>query len=184
MLFEGLDNLKRTSLMTIIIFVFLGNLLLVMPESYIPLLSHALGFCLLVILALTIFGFLSSSRALINYLKLSLGLIAGITGVMLFAFDDVFVSALSWLVGTIPILLGAFGIYQALVFARRSGRRGWWVLIILSVALMCFGGVVFWNPWMDDAQGMLRVIGGTLMFSAVACAISLIWVWPTRTSQA
>lgn len=182
MLFKGLDRLKRSSLMMTIVLMFVGIMLLILPEGYIPFLSHALGFALLVLFMLSIFFFLSSRKALIHYIYLSIGLLAGLFGVALLSFDGLLVSVMGWLVGTIPILLGAYGLFHALLYARRSGRRGWWVLILLSAALMCFGGMVFLNPWMYSTHAVMQVIGGTLLFSAFATALSLIWIWPIHKS--
>ena len=178
MLFKELDKLKRSAVMTTIILMFIGFILLLLPETYIPFLSSALGFILLVVLVVAVLDYIGSAKALIHYFRLALGLLAGVVGFALFVFDGLFVSALSWLVGTVPILIGMYGIYHALAFARRSGRRGWWILIILSAAMILFGGVIFGNPWVDSPRAVMQVIGGTLMFSAFVSALRLIWIWP------
>ena len=180
MLFKGLDRLKRSVIMTTIILMFVGNILLILPEEYIPMLGSALGFALLVWFVLAIFNFLGSSRALIHYIYLAVGLFIGICGVMLLVFDNLLVMVLSWLVGTLPIVAGFYGVYHAFAFARRSGRRGWWILVLLSSCLIVFGGVVFWNPWMENTHAVMQVTGGAMMYSAFVSALSLIWIWPIR----
>lgn len=178
MLFEALDRIKRNAVMTTIVLMFAGLLLLLMPESYIPFLGGAIAFLLAVCAVVSIFDYIASDKALINCIRLTVGLIAGIVGIALFAFDGLFGQFLWWLVGTLPILLAAVGLYYTFTIARRSGRRGWWVLVILFGFLLAFGTMVFWNPWMEDAQAVLRVVGGTLLYSAAAGAVSLIWIWP------
>ena len=182
MLFKGLDRLKRSAIMTTIVLMFIGNILLIIPEAYFPFLGAALGFSLLVVLVVEIFNFISSPRALIHYIYLALGLLAGLFGIMLFIFDDLLLQLLTWLVSVIPILLGAYGIYHAFAFARRSGRKGWWLLIVLSALLMVFGGFIFYNPWMESTQAVIQVIGGTLMYSAFLSALRLIWIWPIHSN--
>ena len=67
------------------------------------------------------------------------------------------------------------------MYARRSGRSGWWVLVILSILLLIFGTILFVNPWADNPRKLLYVIGGTLFYSAAVYAISLFWIWPFRS---
>ena len=180
MLFQSLDKLKRNAIMTTIVLMFIGNTLMFVPETYFAFLDSALGFALLVVAVTGIFHFISSGKALIHYIYLALSLFSGLMGIMFFVFDDFLLQLLTWLVGVIPILFGVYGIWHAIAFARRSGRKGWWILIILSAALMVFGGVIFWNPWMDSTRATIQVIGGTLMFSAIISALRLIWLWPIR----
>ena len=182
MLFSSLDKFKRRMVMMIILLMFTGLTLFIIPLSYVPMLGKALGFCFLVFSILHIFEFIGSSKALIHYIRLFIGLLLGLAGILLFAIDGLFMALLNWLVGTLPILLGAIGLYYALTFGRRSGRKGWGVLVLLSCLLLLFGTILFWNPWSDDPQKVLYVIGGTLFYSAAVYAASLFWIWPFRQS--
>ena len=69
-------------------------------------------------------------------------------------------------------------LYYALTYLRRSGRKGWWVFVILSCLLLVFGTILFVNPWAGDQRSVLWVIGGTLFYSAVIYTICLFWIWP------
>lgn len=183
MLFQELDKLKRDVIMTSIILMFLGVMLIILPVGFIPYFSKALGFVLLIALMFSIFSFIGSSKALINYLMLCAGLAAGVAGAALLIFENLLASATTWLVGTVPLIAGAYGIYHAIVFARRSKRKGWFVLVILSALLAAFGSVIFWNPWRGDAGASMKIIGGVLMFSALVSGLSLIWIWPVRRDE-
>lgn len=112
MLFKSLDIIKRSSVMMTIVFMFIGFVLLILPESYIPLLNNALAFILLIICVHSILDYFSSSKALIHYLQLSGGLLAGLFGFAFFIYEGFFSAVLSWLVGTIPILQGFYGLYH------------------------------------------------------------------------
>ena len=182
MLFKSLDKFKRTMVMMIIFLMFTGLTLFVVPVSYVPMLGKALGFCFLVFSILRILEFISSNKALIHYIRLFIGLLLGLAGILLFAIDNLFLSLLNWLVGTLPILLGAYGLYHAFAFARRSGRKEWGVFVLLNGLLLLFGTILFWNPWTDDPRKVLYVIGGTLFYSAAVYAASLFWIWPFRQS--
>ena len=178
MLFSTLDNLKRKMVMAIIFFLFAGITMVLIPVSYIPVLGKAFGFCLLCLSILKILDFLSSKKGLAHYIGLTLGFLAGVAGIAFFAIDGLFLGLLNWLTGTLPILLGGVSLYYALTYLRRSGRKGWWVFVILSSLLLAFGTILFVNPWADDQRSVLWVIGGTLFYSAVVYIICLFWVWP------
>ena len=126
MLFNSLNNLKRSMIMMIICLSFAGLTMFVVPTSYIPALGKILGVFFLVLSILKILDFVSSKKAMINYIGLTLGLLAGLFGILLFSIDGLFLTLLNWLTGTLPIILGIVGLYHALAFARRSGRKGWW----------------------------------------------------------
>ena len=183
MLFNSLSKLKRTMVMMIICLLFTGLTMFAVPVSYIPILGKALGFSFLVLAILKILDFITSKKAMINYISLTLGLLSGLIGILLFAIDGLFLGLLNWLTGTLPILCGLVGMFHALVYARRSGRKGWWLLIILNSLLLLFGTILFTNPWADDPRAVLQVIGGTLFYSAVVYVISLFWIWPFRTEN-
>ena len=178
MLFNSLDNLKRKMAMGIVMFLVMGISLVVIPVSSIPILGKACGFCLLCLSILKVFDFLSSRQGLAHYIGLTVGLFAGVAGIAFITIEGLFMGLLNWLTGTLPILLGAVTLYYTLTYLRRSGRKGWWVFIILSCLLLAFGTILFINPWADDERSVLWVIGGTLFYSAVVYIICLFWIWP------
>ena len=183
MLFNSLDRLKRTMVMSIIFLMFTGLTMFVVPVSFVPILGQGLGFALIVYAILSIVKFIDGNKALIHYIRLLIGLIVGLVGTLLFAFDGLFLSLLNWLVGFLPIVLGAMGLYHALTYARRAGRKGWGVPVFLNCLLLLFGTILFWNPWKDNPQKVLYVIGGTLFYSAVVYLISLFWIWPVQRTD-
>lgn len=183
MLFEGLDRIKRSAIQTSIILMIAGNILQVLPADILPLFNQVIGFALMVYSVLSVFHFLSSKRALIHYIHLTLGLFAGLLGIIFLTFQDLFISTLIGLVCVFPIFSGIYGIYHAMMFARRSGRKGWWILIVLSLALIVFGGFIFYNPWTDTTVGTLRIIGGTMMYTSIVSGLRLIWLWPIKRTE-
>ena len=147
MLFAELDKMRRNVVMTAIVLVFLGFVFLAVPEAYIPFLGSATAFVLAVSSIVSILEFVTGPKTLMRYFGLAGALVVGLVGVLLFVFDDLFMTLLRVLVSAVPIVVGIYGVYHALVFARRSGRRGWWVPLVLSLFLMAFGTVSAINPW-------------------------------------
>lgn len=178
MLFKGLDKLKRDAIMAAIILMIIGILFLIIPQTYVTFIGSVIGFILLVICAFSMFDFVGSTKALIHYIKLALGLVIGLAGIALFVFEELFIMTLSWLVGVVPIILGVIQTAYTVIFARRSNRRGWWILTVLSSFLILFGIFVFINPWMDGTEVFMKVIGASLLYSAFISLLSLIWIWP------
>ncbi len=183
MLFSSLDRVKRAMVLLIVSLMFTGLTMFVVPTDFVPMMGRLLGFILLIFAFTSILGFIDSKKALIHYIRLFVGLVLGMAGVLLFAVEGLFFPLLNGVVGVMPILLGGYGLYHALTFARRSGRKGWWIMVVLSCLLLAFGTVLFCNPWKADMQKTLYVLGGTLFYSAVVYAIDLFWIWPFKGSD-
>ena len=183
MLFNELDKIKRSAVMTTIVLIFVGNILLVTPEGYIPVIGGALGYGLLVTGCMVLFHFIGSRKSLIHYIELTLGLFAGLLGVMIFVFDNLILQMLSWFVGLIPIVLGIYGIGHALNFTRKTGRKGWWILILLSVLMIAGGLAILINPWWNETTELFFVIGVMLLFSSLVSIVRLIIIWPIKDEE-
>lgn len=183
MLFEGLDRLKRNALLSAIILMIAGHMLLAMPSEILVYFNELAGFGLLVYAVLSIFNFLSSKKALIHYIYLTIGLLGGMLGFFFLIFDNLMVNIMIWMVCVFPVISGIYGIYHAFMFARRSGRKGWWILVILSAALIVFGGFVFYNPWVTSTEGTMRIIGATMMYTSILSCLSFIWLWPIKKAS-
>ena len=183
MLFQSLDKIKRSVLMSTVVLMFIGAVLLMLPEGYFSFLNFLTGFALSIVLALSVFSFIGERKTLMSYIKLTLGLLAGAWALAFFLFEGLLLSLLSWAVGVLPILLGVYGVCHAILFARRSGLKAWWILIVLSALLVVFGGFIFWNPWTDSTEAFVKIVGGTLLYSAGVSAVRLIWIWPIRTAD-
>ena len=183
MLFDSLDKLKRSSIMSAILLVVLGVIIMVCPVAYIPLMIQLLGYTLIVIAIIMILNFFSGSKSLMEYVKFTGALILGIAGIMVLVFQDNVMRVLAWVSGFLLMLDGARTMFHAFTYARRSQRKGWWVLAILSVLLIIAGIVVLINPWWDTPEMLMKVIGCAVFFSAIISAIRLIWTWPLRNAK-
>ena len=91
--------------------------------------------------------------------------------------------ALGWLFGFVLVQDSLFTLLNALLFARRSNRKGWWLLIVFAIVLMALGVLIFLNPWWDSPTLLMRIIGGALLFSAFVSTLRLIWVWPFKNGK-
>lgn len=183
MLFNELDKIKRNAIMASIVLMFIGVLLVVLPADAFYLLNNLLGFGLLVTFVVIMLNFFSCKKVLMDYIKVVFGLIACVFGFIFLLFDDFILSTVYVLVGLIPMLLGLYGVINAIVFARTSGKKGWWILIIISVLLIIFGVWQFISPWNSTTGGTIKTIGITLMATSLVSALRLIWLWPIQSSK-
>jgi uncharacterized membrane protein HdeD (DUF308 family) len=92
-------------------------------------------------------------------------------------------SVLAWLFGILLVLDGVRTLIHSFTFAKRSRRKAWWVLTILSIAMMVAGVMLFLNPWFRDQDSLLKVIGGCIFFAALVSGLRLIWTWPVRKDK-
>ena len=183
MLFESLDKLKRNSIMSAILLIALGVIIMVCPNKYIGSLTLMFGYTLIVVGIVMTLNFFSGKKSLMEYLKFCGALILAIVGLCVLVFRADIMRVLAWLFGFLLIVDGARTMIHSFTYARRSKRKNWWILTILSLLLVAAGIVLFANPWWDTPAMLMKVIGCTVFFSALVSSIRLIWTWPLKNSK-
>lgn len=183
MLFESLDKLKRNSIMSAILLITLGAVIIICPKDWIPSLTLVFGYALVVIAIVLMLNFFSGKKSLMEYLKFTGALILGIVGICVLVFRADITRVLAWLFGFLLVLDGGRTMIHSFTYARRSKRKGWWVLTILSVLLIATGVVLFANPWWNTSDMLMKAIGCAVLFSAIVSGIRLIWTWPLRNAK-
>ncbi len=183
MLFQTLDKLKRQSILAAILMMALGIVMLICPESYVNALVVTVGYLMIIFAIVKILEFITGKKALIHYIIFTGALVIAIFGIFILIYNEDLLRALGWLFGFVLVQDGIFTALNALLFARRSNRRGWWVLLVLSVVLAVLGVLIFLNPWWNSPSLLMKVIGGALLFSAFVSALRLVWVWPFKSEE-
>ena len=183
MLFQTLDKLRRQSILAAILMMALGVVMLICPENYVNTLVVTVGYGMIVFAIVEMLEFISSKKALIHYIIFTGALIIAILGVFILIYNQDLLKALGWLFGFVLLQDGLFTLLNALLFARRSNRKGWWMLVVLAVALMALGVLIFLNPWWNSPSLLMKVIGSALLFSAFVSALRLVWIWPFKNEK-
>ena len=178
MLFRELDKIRRNIVMGSIIEAIMGVVLLATPDGYVGFLGAFAAFVLVVASVVYIMEFMVGRKALIDYFFLLVSLVVGLVGILLFVYDDLFIALLTLLVSVQPLLVGVYTLHYTIAFARRSGRAGWWLPLVMAALLIVFGAFTLLNPWVKSPRAVLQLAGGTLAYSAIVMAALLIWVWP------
>lgn len=180
MLFQGLNKLKRNSIMGAVILAAIGIVMVICPDEYISALIGAVGVIMLVAAVVMILDFSSSKKALINFIYLTLALIMAIVGALILISEISALHAFAIISGIFLILFGLHSLIHALTFSRRSGRKGWGVLVVLSLLLIFFGVIKLINPWWKTPGELMTVTGWMIVASAAVSALRLIWIWPIK----
>lgn len=179
MLFQELGKLKRSSIMTSILWMAVGVLMILCPQRYINSLVEVLGYVLVIFATVMGLEFLSSKRVLMNYIYLTGALIMALGGIAVLV-DENMVRGIGIVFGLVLFLDGALGILNTLIYVRRARRKGWWSLLIMSGLMILFGLIVLVNPFWNDPPMLFDVIGGMLLFSSVVSAVRFIYIWPIK----
>ena len=180
MLFQELGKMKRKWIMTSIIMMAVGIVMILCPERYSGMLITGAGYVLLVTATVMALGFLSCKKVLMDYVSLTGALVIGIVGLFVLVYRDNVLQTLSLLFGLLLILEGINDAFNTFMYARRAGRKGWWVLMVLAGILFVCGVILLTNPWWNRPAALMDVIGGMMMFSAVASILRVIWIWPFK----
>lgn len=183
MLFDSLDKIKRNSIFSAIILMALGVVMMLCPEKYITSFTMAGGYLLVIISIVMMLDFFSSRKTLMDYFMFVVALVVMILGVCVLVFNENIMVVLSRLFGVLLVADGGRTLFHAFAYARRSRRKGWWLLVILSVLLIVAGVGVFINPFFKTSSELMKGIGATVLFAAFVSALRLIWEWPLRDTN-
>ena len=179
MLFEELGKIKRSTIMTSILFAAVGVVMIMCPAQYVDALVSVLGYGMVILATVWVLQFISGKKSLIHYVYLTCALIVALLGIAVLILDNI-VLVIGVVFGLVLILDGITGIINAWMYARRAQRKGWWILILLSLLLLAFGVIVLVNPWWSEPTKLFDVIGGILLFSSVVSIVRLFMIWPIR----
>lgn len=155
-------ELKKYSIITIIVTAVLGVLLISKPEQMIAYTSLIIGVAVI----------LSGVVALINYvvkkdskLPLVMGIIAVISGVIICCAYRQIVSVMIFFMGIILLVGGILDLVNSIDVAKRH-YRSWIFTVILSIASIVLGILSIVNPF-DTQSKIVQLIGGGFLIFAV-----------------
>ena len=183
MLFESLDKIKRNAIFSSILLIALGAVVFICPVNLMPTMVLGFGYTLTVVAIVMMLDFFSSNKVLMDYLKFCGALILSFVGVGVLIFSSNTLKTLAWLFGFMMILDGLRTLLHSFTFSRRSQRKAWWVIAILSVLMIVSGVMLFVNPWFATPESLKKVVGACIMFSAIVSGLRLIFTWPLRKEK-
>ncbi len=182
MLFESLDKIRRGTLLSAILLIALGIIIMICPVSYIDSLILAFGYGLVIVCIVMLLEFFTSKNMLVEYMNLIVALGLGIVGLCVLLFRDDVMTTLAGLSSFLLLLHGIFTLRFSVTYGKRSGKKTWWVFALLGCILIACAVILFFNPWWNTPDMLVKVIGVAVFFSASVSVIRLIWAWPRTTT--
>ena len=183
MLFEELSKIKRSSIMTSIVLVAVGFVMIMCPAAYVDSLISVLGYGMVLFSVVMMLNFLTAKKSLINYIKLVGALIMLLLGGSVLVFYNHIVQIIGIVFGLVLLCDGIITLMNTMMYVRRAERKGWWILILLSVLMILAGLIILVNPWWNETLKLFDVIGGMLLFSSVVSIVRLIIIWPIKDEE-
>ena len=183
MLFDSLDKIRRGTLLSAILLIALGLVIMICPVSYIDSLILAFGYGLIVVCIVMLLEFFTSKNMLVEYLNLIVALGLGIVGLCVLLFRDDVMTTFAGLSSFLLLLHGILTLRFTVTYVKRSGKKTWWILAILSCMLIACAVILFFNPWWRTPDMLAKVIGIAVFFSASVSVIRLILAWPRTTTK-
>lgn len=165
------QEIKKYSLIVIIVTAVLGALLIAYPSQMIAYTSVIIGGCFI----------LCGAVALVNYLikkdskfPLVLGIIAVISGIIICAAYRQIVSVIIFFLGVFLLVGGIIDFVNSIDVARMR-FRSWIFTIVLSVASIILGVISIVNPFSAQNK-IVQLIGGGLVLFAVLDLVTFIQI--------
>ncbi len=183
MLFQSLGRIKRRTLVTAILLIALGVVMLICPEQYISSLVALFGYVMIIVSMVMILDFFSGNKALIHCILFTLALILGIGGLCVLIFRDDVLRVLSLLFGILLLTDGLHSLFYAYFYARRSSRKGWKLLVFLSVFSIVFGILLIANPFWHTPPELMNAVGFMILYSGLVSGLRMLWIWPLKDKQ-
>ena len=183
MIFEALDKIKRNAIFTTILFVALGAIIMICPMEYTPVLILGLGYVLVVFALVFMLEFIACKKSLMDYVKFVGAIALFIGGICVLFFRNNTIRVLLIAFAVLMMLDGLRTFIHSFTYARRSRRKGWWVLSIFSILLIGVGVILFLNPWFSTDDTALKAVGWALFFAAIVSGFRLIWTWPMTKNK-
>ena len=180
MLFQVLDKLKQQTIISTVLLMVLGLFMLIIPERYDGTLVTFLGYGIVLLGSVMVWDFIAGDKKLVSCIIFTCALLLILLGVFILVSGDNILIVLSVLFGCLLMIDGLHSGLHAWMYARRSGRKWWGILMVLSILLFGAGIIILNNPWWHSAHSFVKVIGGVILFASATGIIRLILVWPIR----
>ena len=164
-------QVKKISIVSIILAVALGLLFIIFPTQMIKYFSLALGISLILIGVAAIIGFFIDKS---SGFTLALGIISAIVGIIVCAKYQAIISLIVVIFGILILASGIFNFFTSFKIIASSLVFGW-VTLGLSIVTMVFGAIAITKSG-DLTIAIVRFIGVAMIVYALLDIISYIQV--------
>ncbi len=172
---ELLKQIKWETILRSLLYVVLGIVAVVIPETMVKTLGYLIGILLIAVGAVSIICYLLREAGQ-NYYRNDFGY--GLVGI---AVGVIFLNRVEWLISLLPLILGVMvlasgcGKLQEVIDMKRAGCDSWIVILIMAALNAAFGIVLIIDPF-KTALLLLQLVGVGLIFSGITDCVTLFYV--------
>lgn len=170
-----LKQMKWETLLTSLLYIVLGIVALLIPDTMVKTLGYLIGILLIVAGAVSMIGYLLREPHQ-NYYRNDFGF-----GLMGIAVGILFLYKVEWIISLVPAILGILVVasgcrkLQDVIDMKRMGYGNWVVVLILAVVNVVFGAGLIMNAF-DAALLLLQLVGAGLIFSGVTDCVTCLYL--------
>lgn len=170
-----LKQMKWETLLTSLLYIVLGIVALLIPDTMVKTLGYLIGILLILAGAVSMIGYLLR-EAHQNYYRndFSFGLIGIAVGIL-------FLYKVEWIISLVPTILGVLVVasgcrkLQDVIDMKRMGYGNWVLMLILAAVNVVFGVGLIMNAF-ETALLLLQLVGAGLIFSGVTDGVTCLYL--------
>lgn len=161
-----LKQMKWETLLSSILYVVLGIVALVIPDTMVKTLGYLIGILLIVAGAVSMICYLLR-EAHQNYYRNDF-----VYGLVSIAVGILFLYKVEWIISLVPVILGVMVVasgcrkLQDVIDMKRMGYGNWVLMLVLAVVNVMFGAALIVNSF-QAAMVLLQLMGAGLIFSGI-----------------
>lgn len=167
-----LKSIRNSLVFTSVLYVILGVVLMIFPETALNLSCTVIGVVTLVYGGVRIASYFRDGGAYANRFDLFFGVVLAAVGVFLLVCPQFIVSLIPIALG-IYILVDSFTAMKKALDMKSLGFEKWWISFLAAAALAAFGVVMIVNPFGTMAS-LVVFIGAGFVFDGVYTLVNTI----------
>ncbi len=169
-----LKEMKWQAITRGIMYIVLGIVAFVIPDTMVKTLGYLLGIVLILAGALAMIGYLLRD-AHENYYHdgFTYGLICIVIGITVLYRVELVISLIPFVLGILVLLSGCSKL-QDVIDMKRMNYGNWAVMLILAVINLILGILLICNPF-EAATVLFRVLGAGLVFSGITDCVTTVF---------
>ena len=170
-----LKQIKWETLLTSALYIVLGIVALVIPDTMVKTLGYLIGILLIVAGAVSMICYLLREASL-NYYRNGFGY-----GLVSIAVGILFLHKVEWIISLVPAILGILVVasgcrkLQDVIDMKRLGYGNWVAVLILAAVNVILGAALIANS-LKAALFFLQLVGVGLIFSGVTDCITCFYL--------
>ena len=172
---ELLRKVKLDVILGALLYIVLGIVALVIPDTMIKILGYLIGILLILVGAVSMICYLLREVSQ-NYNRNEFGY-----GLVSIAVGILFLYKIEWIISLVPVILGIMVLasggvkLQHVIDMKRMGYGNWMTVLILAVINVVLGVVLVVNPF-ETVVLLFQLVGAGLIFSGITDCVTAFYV--------